>query len=521
MDIWREIQQLLLMGAGAGGTPSQALREFMRSHLPAERLGEGQPLAQQLLDAAAAFALLRKTAAVHSLPSDAYEPMPMPPSDTQPLPADLLERLSLLLRSGDEELIEEFALRFDHERYPLPESLLPAWLDWGLHKSMRPLQSQFAAIAGTRGAWLATHNPQWAYALSVQDEEAFAYASAPLRLRYLRQLRAQQPSEAARLIEANYAQEQAEQLVEWLQLLAQQPQESEIPLLQRLSQDRRRTVRRAAFALLSLHTQSEQSQRLRGIAAKNVRLDAQLNWLVDLPEEATDALRSVGIEEKIHTIEGGEKASFLRQLLEMLPPSIWYKNAKIQPLDLLHSARKSEWAVAIIGGLLAAAQRFADGEMLIALHRFYLLTPNAKFWNAVGTDFLGQCLNSEQANSIAKIYADDAANNFNDSHPIIRLAMQLKNWSETAGKALLQLLIDGSGEEKKQQHYYGLRALVQRAAYCLPHTLAPYAAQAWEGVRAERPSNWQKDFARLLNLLQRRHQLAPYFRPQFNISAIS
>ncbi len=517
MELWQEIQQLLLMGANGGAVPSEALREFMRAHLPAERLGEGAAVSQQLLDAAAVFALLRKGASVAALPSDVYEPKPLPQNAVLPLPAELSTAVAALLRAGDEEMIEEFAQNFDYQSFRLPDTLLPAWLDWGLRKSMLYLQAQFAAIAGERGAWLAEYNPAWRYALrTISSEEDFLHANAAQRLDYLRRLRAKEPAAAAQIIAQFHKEESAEQLIEWIYLLAQQPQREEVSLLEQLANDRRRTVRRAAFQALSLHENSAQSQRLRQLAAQFLRLDAQKNWIVELPEECTETLQAVGIEEKNYTIEGGEKASFARQLIEMLPPAYWLAQ-KANALDLLHSARKGEWSEAIIGGLLIAAERFDDGEMRLALHRYYLQNSNAKLWNKLSTDFLGCGLNAKQAHAVAKIYAEDAKINFNDSHPIIRLAMQLKNWSQEAGLALLQILLDGSADEKKQQHYYGLRALVQRAAYCLPYALAPQVAALWEAVRTERNHQWQKDMSRLIGILQRRAQLAAYYtKPQNN-----
>jgi hypothetical protein len=76
--------------------------------------------------------------------------------------------------------------------------------------------------------------------------------------------------------------------------------------------------------------------------------------------------------------------------------------------------------------------------------------------------------------------------------------------------ATLTLIVVAS--EKDNYHlYYGLRALMQRAAFCSPVEALPDLEKLWQPIADQRNQNWQRDFTRLFQTLSRRARIAAFY----------
>jgi hypothetical protein len=425
MDISAKIQQLLLVGASNLPQDDQDLEQLLADYAAPDF--KYAPRNQQLLAAAAIVALLNKTAAQcpNTRPPERIEADSARPPVC---PAVLTNALSYALRNEEEEIITEFASRFDNQKWRLPDYLLPELLQFAAkHK---PAQPYISRCVGSRGNWLANHNPTWQYIQTASSN------SSPKK------------------INQNAAQ--------------------------------------AAFA------------------QEKIQFDSKTNdWSIDLPDTLTPELKKLGLKANLHPIEGGEKASFLWQLLATTPPSHWLP-AKESYKDLLHHSRKSEWIVGLIGGLLQAAIDFDAQELLAELHQFYLSTHHFKMWKPIKTNFLASTLDANTHEKIGQLYLDDALKNGLDSPPFISFMMQTPHWSPTLALATLQLIITAS-QESNNQLYYGLRALLQRAAYCAPADILPQIEQLLQPLLGDLSFAWQKEFDRLSHILKRRQLIANFY----------
>lgn len=248
---------------------------------------------------------------------------------------------------------------------------------------------------------------------------------------------------------------------------------------------------------------------LRAEAAKKY-LAFDEAWQINLPDELDEQLQTCQLRPTMYAIEGGEKANYILQLLSATQPENWLQTGATYK-TILHETRKSEWIVAIVGGLLQAAETFGDQNLLMELHKFHLSTHNFKLWNSVKTTFLATSLTNENHQKMGLLYLADAEKNLSDAHPFITFMMQSPIWSPDLAIGTLTLIVAAS--EKDNYHlYYGLRALMQRAAFCSPVTVFRDLEQLWDPVAQARNQNWQRDFNRLFQTLSRRARIASFYR---------
>jgi hypothetical protein len=438
MDISAKIQQLLLVGASNLPQDDDDLQTLLADYAAPDF--KYAPRNEQLLAAAAIVALLNKTAA--QCPDTTPPELLKADSARPPLcSAILTNALTFALRNEEEEIITEFARRFDDQKWRLPDYLLPDLLQFAVKHT--PVQPYISRCVGARGAWLAAQNPAWQYITTAAGGKIEKRAAN---------------SKAA---EASAAQ--------------------------------------VAFAQEKINFQAD-------------------DWTIDLPEKLTPELKKLGLKANLHSIEGGEKASFLWQLLAVVPPNHWLQakektkeKNKQNYKDLLHNSRKSEWIIALTGGLLHAAIDFDAQDLLAELHRFYLSTHHFKMWKPIKTDFLAATLDADTHEKIGQLYLDDALKNGMDSPPFISFMMQTPHWPPTLALATLQLIITAS-QQSNNQLYYGLRALLQRAAYCAPADILPQIEQLLQPLLGDLSFAWQKEFDRLSHILKRRQLIANFYQ---------
>ena len=211
----------------------------------------------------------------------------------------------------------------------------------------RPLVKE---VIGSRGGWLAQHNPSWSWAASVPPEdivERFATGTRADRVGLLTDLRATEPDFARTLIEDTWADEQAAVRASLLDTLHTGLSMKDEPFLERALDDRAATVRATAAVLLD---RLPESARARRMAARAVRLGTEL------PDEPDAAARRDGITD--HREPGyGRGTSWLIQILAATPLSTWRID------DIPKKDRE------VLIGWTKAALRQRDHEWLTALAR--------------------------------------------------------------------------------------------------------------------------------------------------------
>ena len=284
-------------------------------------------------------------------------------------------------------------------------------------------------------------------------------------------------------------------------------QQSEEEFISDFCQDKRKEVREAAFSVLeNLPTGFLQNQLLN-IAKKFISLDKKNSILqVEMPEKYSDELAQVNIKANFAQIEGGEKASWLYQLASKLNPDNWLQIAELDIKKWLELFLNSDWKKALLAGIWTAAQHFQSQNWLLAIHQLYLQTYQQNHWKAYPEEKLPAGLDDNYFNKVAILYIADAKNGFSDAHPLINLLNNAPKWDMEVSKEILNI-IDNHSSKDNFSLYYGLKALLQRAAYAVHPQIYDFARQLWEQPTENKAYNWIKDFRQFLSILQIRNQI--------------
>ncbi|MBX0331090.1 hypothetical protein K2Z83_25905 [Oscillochloris sp. ZM17-4] len=339
------------------------------------RLAPGDDPAGALLGAAAAVALYRRAGWLP--PASAAQPFPpAPPDDLPPCSARAGAHLAQMLAGTYAAALPEWLAALASAGRAAPASLLPALLDHGRnHEDLRPV---IVAALGARGRWLAGLNPDWEYASgagAAAQEDAtplWETGSPAARLMLLAGLRAREPERARDLLAASWASEKVDDRERFLAALAQGLCMADEPFLEQALNDRSERVRKAAADLLATLPESALAQRMAARVAPLLRwqpgrLLQRASIDVALPEEYDKAMQRDGIVRKPARSGMGEKAWWLSQMIEQIPPDAWCKLWGASPDEILKAKLPKEWRDLLLSSLSEAARRHGDQEWLEAL----------------------------------------------------------------------------------------------------------------------------------------------------------
>ena len=277
--------------------------------------------------------------------------------------------LGKLLAGEHKEVFPEYLERVAAAGQRVSAELLPQLLDRGKRESqLRPL---ILSAIGTRGRWLAAHNPDWAYAAIAEaaelDLEIWQTGNKQARLSLLREIRQQDPERARELVISTWKAEKADARTAQLEILANNLSMADEPWLETLLDDRSKQVRRASAELLAKLPESQLCQRT---IARSIPLlvfqDGQSPTLaVAVPTDCDAAMERDGIlaEPPRGT---GKKAWWLQQMLGIVPPSYWCQHWQTTPQTLLQSA-DSKWQATMVKGWVDAVRNHQDADWAEAL----------------------------------------------------------------------------------------------------------------------------------------------------------
>ncbi|NNJ13273.1 hypothetical protein EKD04_023390 [Chloroflexales bacterium ZM16-3] len=337
------------------------------------RLAPGEDQAGALLGVAAAVALYRRAGWLP--PLSAAQPFPpCQPDDLPPCSARAGAHLSQMLAGTHAAALPEWLAALSAVGRAVPASLLPALLDHGWAKAS--LQPLIAPALGARGRWLAGLNPDWDYAsgagaAAAQEDVTLLWetGSPAARLTLLAELRASEPDRARDLLVASWASEKVDDREGFLAALAQGLCMADEPFLEQALNDRSERVRKASADLLATLTESALSGRMVARASQYLRWDADAKPQIEvtLPEEYDKAMQRDGIVRKPARSGMGEKAWWLSQMIEQIPPDAWCKLWDASPSEILKAKMPKEWRDLLLSSWSEAARRHGDQEWLEAL----------------------------------------------------------------------------------------------------------------------------------------------------------
>ncbi len=308
-----------------------------------------------LLNAAALVSLYIRSG--QSLKPSSHSPLePAPPLM---IPADSTEGRILfeqIAQKGD--LWREWLDLSIKYQVPPPPGTLHKLLELG--KSASLLRPQISQVIGPRGHWLAKFlEVSWITPEDLADA-LWEEGNLKERIAYLTQVRAEAPEQARTMLEAIWKQENAEARTGLLEVFKAKVSLSDEAFLENCLDDKSKRVKELAAEILSSLPGSQFTKRMieRSKPFLNYKPGGLLGLKkasleVHLPEAYDKSWARDGIEQKGMPYGMGEKAWWLKQMLERVPPSVWGNP------EVLSVANK-EWRDLLRGAFQAATLTFAD-----------------------------------------------------------------------------------------------------------------------------------------------------------------
>jgi hypothetical protein len=220
---------------------------------------------------------------------------PDPRPDASPAATQVLELLldrNVRIDGGNELLTRRWLEACAAANRRVPAVLLVTLLQ--LATTTPDLRAVVSTVAGPRGAWLATRNRRWAWAVPAAPSDVadrFATATRAERLTLLDTLRRTDPARARELVESTWRSETAANRAGLLDPLATGLSDADEPFLESTLDDKAPTVRAAAAALLDRLPNSRRARRMADRLAALTRPDGT----VELPDKPDAAARRDGI----------------------------------------------------------------------------------------------------------------------------------------------------------------------------------------------------------------------------------
>ncbi|MES2921129.1 MAG: DUF5691 domain-containing protein [Verrucomicrobiota bacterium] len=285
---------------------------------------------------------------------------PCLPESRETLPGGAVDALMRLLNGEfPEALPEALRLALASGRV-LPGRVLPELLTAATRN--HALRPAIPLLVGERGLWIARRHRKFSWLLegAVVPDDAWDGSHPALRIAWLRQTRATDPSRAAAAISAQWPGEDASMRESILRVVAESPQPCDEAWLQALAlKDRRQDIRELAAAALS--TLADAGFRSRAIARVRERVKIERRLLkrviaVKPPDSFDPAWEVDGIKEK--PPQGtGEKAWWLRQMIALVPLEDWPEMLGVKESELFTLAIDPDWQEPLLLGWIDSARR--------------------------------------------------------------------------------------------------------------------------------------------------------------------
>ena len=377
---WERLVSTALLGTERFAGERESGRDLGAAALgaaahPLETAFAGRDPEAALLGSAAVVALRRRAGWV---PPIAEEPLPPAAEpDPRPLlgPAGAWHMRQILDERRD--LLDEWLeLATPTGRRP-PDEELPRLLS--IASAVPSIREALAPLLGPRATWLAEAFPELATglgpartdvdpgAIAALEAETDAETDPAAVIALIEAIRATDPGRAAALAESAWDDSTVDERVRLVRALANRPSTRDEAVLERARADRRQEVRAAAAEVLAriagsaFATLAEETSR--PLLAMAGRFRPALD--VTLPAWDDRLERLVVIRRPPQGL--GERAWWLRQLIERVDPSRWTAWLSADPAVIIERALRTEHARPLIEGWVTAAVRFEDARWASAL----------------------------------------------------------------------------------------------------------------------------------------------------------
>ena len=272
------------------------------------------------------------------------------------IPPALTQSLAAILTDGPLRLQAEAFSRLTAAGCGVPYRLLPLALDAG--KRSVALRASLLPAVGQRGAWLASQNESWAYALGggdQRDPQSWELGSLDQRRQFLRSLRSADPDKGRDLVVGSLATEAARERAAFVECLETSLSLDDEDLLEATLGDKSKEVRRTAARLLSSMPESRFMQRmaarLEPCLATRKKMLRGTRVALEPPSEFVPEWKKDLIEKSVPKGRKiGERAWWLFQIVKATPLEWWEQQTNLAPARLITWATASDWSDALLQG---------------------------------------------------------------------------------------------------------------------------------------------------------------------------
>ncbi len=348
--LWRDLASLGLLGADRA-VPGQALAR----KLAGLNLDMDTDLGEILLNAAAVVRLpVRVRTGI--LPFEGRLPEPVrTDAGERPCTPKSARHLSDIISGKYPLALEEFITVLASRKMILPDEQLPGLFDQCIRDP--ELWPRIRQVVGSKGRWLSARNPEWAALTDEPDPQRWPDAGKKERIAILLNTRQVDPAGALALMQSTWSADPPADRAAYLGALAESAGPDDEPFLAECAQDRRKEVRQAATAVLSLIPGSRVSTQLFDWASGCITLNKsriEIRLPAEIPADSAD----FGILPTPGPKGEGLKVSWLRQLLANIPPGKWETYFQLNARQILSGFVQAKNSDAFLSGFATAAVRF-------------------------------------------------------------------------------------------------------------------------------------------------------------------
>jgi hypothetical protein len=312
--------------------------------------------------------------------AQAGETPPAAPPDRLPACSPrAAELLAMFLEPGHHELLGEALQLLASAGLRLPPALLPRILE----RCAKDFHSLLGPVLGERGRWLCGFNPSWTRILVATGEELPANADElwsegklAERKELLASCRRHDPARGSAWLASVWETENAEARNDLLAILETSLSDVDIPFLEQALADGSKKVRVTASTLLCRLPASALAMQMRSLGESMLTYEpaasagklkslvksltgskASAKLVVTPPKQFDKAWEKLGLQEKAP--QGtGQRAFWLRQVMERIPPTHWEAHFKASPEELIAAVAEDDEAATLVAAWSFAARQW-------------------------------------------------------------------------------------------------------------------------------------------------------------------
>lgn len=422
--------------------------------------------------------------------------------------------LRLMLSSEEfAPALPEFLRHLENAQKIVPPEALPQVLnkcvvDEELWKSIQN-------AIGERGKWLALQHPQWKNLVAKPTFENWETGTKAERLALLDYLRKHEPHGVTELIASTWSEDSFQDRQYFLDCLHVNLSEFDEPFLESCLDDKRKEIREIAAFLLSKIENSALINRLFAEALTFLNVKSRLikkpKMEVTIPEDFKAEWKRDGIHEKSHQFQVGQKANWLGQIIQKIPPSKWDEHFKLSPDETLDIFLRSEWSELLLQALINATGTFnqQSSAWAEAILTFWMNKRNKNRFQNVSIQPIFKAVSKSLFNKMCLLELKQGNGYMDDSEDVAILLMTYGDqylWEDSLTKAFYFNLTKWLAQENRSWHGWHYRTILKKMVFkCNPHLYQelirdiPNHSQVW--------SNWQKDFESFFTILQFRKEM--------------